>query len=220
MSAINNYRPISLTSICCKIMESIIKDHLMSYLLFNNLISKAQHGFLAKKSTLTNLMNCMNDWTNFYNNNKSVDVIFLDLAKAIDSVCHRKLIQKLRCYGIQGNLLLWIECFLKRQQRVRINNSFSDWANVESGVPQGSVLGPLLFLLYINDALDVVHNSKNVLYADDWVIYTSMDDDGGPSLQKNLDNINSWSTEWQLTIATSKCFQLHIDKKTSGAKRI
>jgi Reverse transcriptase (RNA-dependent DNA polymerase) len=109
---VSNYRPISLTSVCCKVMESIIKDELLKYLLSKNLITRHQHGFLARRSTGTQLIDCLNEWTLNIENKQSLDVVYIDFAKAFDSVVHTKLINKLMSYGIGGNLLRWIEDFL------------------------------------------------------------------------------------------------------------
>ena len=104
----SNYRSISLTSLCCKIMESVIKDDILAHMLSKGLISRHQHGFLSRRSTGTQLIDCFNDWTLNIENKQSLDVIYIDFAKAFDSVVHRKLISKLTSYGIRGSLLSWI----------------------------------------------------------------------------------------------------------------
>ena len=209
----NNYRPISLTVIACKIMERIIANNLLSYLKFNNLISLEQHGFLECHSTETQLIETLNEWTLALDKHMLVDCVFIDFKKAFDSVCHNKLLIKLAAYGINGNLLGWINSFLSgRKQRVLVNNCYSEWSNVISSVPQGSVLGPILFLLYINDIVDIVHGCKIKLFADDVKVFWVHDIKSKSInvLQIRLDKISDWSIKWQLPISYSKCYSMHF----------
>jgi len=210
---VNNYRPISLTCVCCKIMESIIKQKMLDYLLHNKLISKHQHGFLSNHSTCTQLLECVNDWSLAIHNSYSVDVAYIDFSKAFDSVCHTKLITKLESVGIGGKLLSWINDYLSnRTQRVKVGNCFSSVSNVCSGVPQGSVLGPVLFLIYINDLIDVFGDFLSVkLFADDVKVYAVLNSDVKVHLlQEGLNKLKSWSEAWQLDLSIHKCTMLHI----------
>jgi len=218
-SDVSNYRPISLTCIICKIMESIIKDKLIAYLLDKKLITKQQHGFLAKHSTCSQLLECVNDWSIELNVRNCIDVAYIDFQKAFDSVVHSKLCHKLKSYGISGKLLNWITEFLfNRVQAVKINNIVSDYVPVKSGVPQGSVLGPVLFLLYINDLVDLFGPGLSVkLFADDVKIYAVINDINDVLLfQSGLDALIVWSTEWQLPISLHKCSVLHMGRKNIG----
>ena len=216
-NVVSNYRPISLTSIACKVLESIIKDQLLWYLMNSELISPKQHGFVPNKSCFTNLLTMLDFWTDIIEKGHSVDCIYLDFAKAFDSVPHQKLIQKLKSYGINGSLINWITEYLNnRQQSVRIENSLSSWSEVISGVPQGSVLGPLLFVLFINDLPDNIE-SLVLMFADDTKIYQEITDtESSKALQRDLYNLFQWSLKWQLKFNSSKCKVLHIGGKNPG----
>ena len=217
----SNYRPISLNSCCCKILESIIAQDLLEFLDTHKLISKHQHGFLKKHSTTTNLLESLNDWSVSLSNNRSVVVAYIDFHRAFDSISHVKLIHKLKAYGIGGNLLAWISVFLiNRFQRVRVGSSLSNLGPVISGVPQGSVLGPLLFNLFVNDLTDFFDPSvHSKLYADDVKIYSDISD---PTLSSNiqihLDAIKLWASKWQLVISESKCNILHLSLSKSKSR--
>ena len=165
-----NYRPISLTSIVVKVMERIICKQLTAALEQSACLSNTQFGFRANRSTVS-LLSAVHDWSLCLELRSSVHCVFLDFAKAFDSVAHEHLI-KLQGIGINGELLHWIRSFLThRLQRIVVNGTYSDWLSVRSGVPQGSVLGPLLFLLYIDDFHNIVRHSKLKLYADDVALY-------------------------------------------------
>ena len=208
-----NYRPVSLTAICCKLQESIVKDCIMEHLLKENDISDHQHGFLSGRSTKTQLIETLEDWTKILENEDNFDALYCDFRKAFDSVSHKRLLVKIRKYGIDGELAAWIEDFLTgRRQRVCVNGHFSSWENVTSGVPQGSILGPLLFILYINDLPDTVKCGIK-LYADDTKIYQKVNNgEDAKEFQENIDELYKWSLEWQLLFHPDKCHVVHFGK--------
>ena len=211
----SNYRPISLTCVCSKIMERVIVQDLLDHLMRHGLISKQQHGFIMKRSTVTNLTETLNDWTLALDNKQSIAAAYVDFSKAFDTVCHSKLAKKLRAYvGVSGNLLLWISDFLAgRSQVTKVGNSQSSELSIISGVIQGSCLGPLLFLLFINDITDILPtNCKCKLYADDLKLYTSVNvgDCNTTAIQESLDVIYAWSRDWQLSISYAKCSLMFV----------
>lgn len=211
-SVVSNYRPISLTSNVCKTMESIIKSHILHYLLKHKFISSAQHGFLSKHSTESQLHEFLHKWFLFNDRNIPVDCIYLDFAKAFDTVSHKLLLFKLSRYGFDPYILQWIRAYLaNRKQRVRINGSFSEYCDVTSGVPQGSVLGPLLFLLFINDLPDCIAFCPVKLYADDAKLCSAITSTNDiDNLSSDLKSVVTWSDTWNLKLSLKKCSCLHI----------
>ena len=206
----SNYRPVSLTCIACKVLESLITDQIRQYFDENDFFSKCQHGFRKSRSCITQLLEVMNNLTTLIDNNEAIDIIYLDFRKAFDTVPHARLINKLKAYGIEGSLLQWISSFLsQRKQRVRVNAAHSDFSPVTSGIPQGSILGPLLFIIFINDLPDCVQSICEI-FADDTKIF-------GPStkhsvLQADLLKLMEWSAIWQLYFNITKCSALYIGK--------
>ena len=213
-----NYRPISLTSVVGKLMESIIRDKTVEYLEKNAIIKDSQHGFRNKRSCLTNLLDFFNDVFKMYDNSKAVDVIYLDFQKAFDKVPHKRLISKVKAHGITGNLCKWMEDWLSnRKQRVVINGKSSEWINVHSGVPQGSVLGPILFIIYIND-IDEGITCKISKYADDTKIANKVNSETQRQhIQKDLDTLMDWSKKWQMNFNLDKCHVLHVGNENPHA---
>jgi len=208
-----NYRPVSLTSQICKIFESLVRDAIVLHLEKLQLIRDSQHGFRKGRSCMTNLLTLLETVTKSMDDGDSVDVIFLDFAKAFDKVPHKKLLRKLENHGIAGKLRQWIESWLSdRFQRTCIKGFRSSWRRVTSGVPQGSVLGPILFLIYIND-LDSGVMSWILKFADDTKIYRTIGcSEDRKILQQDLDRLVEWSTEWQMSFNEKKCKVMHIGK--------
>ena len=214
-----NYRPISLTCAGSKIFESAIKTVLVPFLEEKNLLSPNQHGFRAKHSTCLNLLECLNDWTDHLNSKNSIFVAHIDFARAFDSVSLPKLIHKLQNSEIAGNLLSCIKSMLfGRSQQVKVGNSLSNSKMVISGVPQGSVLGPILFIFFVNDiTLMAIPPCTPKLYADDLKEYSSAaNDKDGTKFQETLNRITEWAETWQLPISKDKSKWLLITNKNNS----
>ena len=199
---ITNYRPISLLPICGKPFEKIIFNNLYSYLQANNLITKNQSGFRPGDSTTNQLLYLVNEIHQAFENPKSLEVraVFLDISKAFDKVWHNGLIFKLKQNGVSGNLLKFFQNYLNnRKQRVVLNGSFSNYSTVESGVPQGSVLGTLLFLIYIND-LERNTKSNIKFFADDTMLFSIVKDPviSADNLNHDLNIIQLWAHQWKM----------------------
>ena len=189
-----NYRPISLTSIPCKMMERILRDAILKHLIDHGLIASEQHGFVPFKSCITNLLEKLDIISDSLNKGSEIILIFLDFAKAFDKVSHNSLLVKLAAYGFDAKTINWIKAFLsQRIQRVVLGEHVSEWKEVTSGVPQGSVIGPLLFVIFINDKV-VNHILK--LYADDSKLIGIIKDlDDQIRLQSDIDALVKWSQE-------------------------
>ena len=208
-----NYRPISLTSVTCKVLEHIIHSNVMSHLENNGILSDVQHGFRKRRSCETQLVVVINDFAKALNNADQLDTVLLDFSKAFDKVNHRKLYLKLDHYGIRGKLLDWFKDFLTgRTQQVVINGESSSKANVTSGVPQGTVLGPLLFLIYINDLPEKVDSLR--LFAHDSYLYRTINStQRSLQLQEDLNALIEWEKQWSMEFHPDKCKILRITNK-------
>ena len=209
-----NYRPISLTCIACKVLEHIISSQMMDHFEKYNVLSDAQHGFRPRRSCESQLIITIHDIAIALDKGGQTDVILLDFQKAFDKVPHRRLLEKLCHYGIQGPLNNWICTFLSnRSQAVIIEGAKSGEVEVTSGVPQGSVLGPILFSIFINDLPTRVH-SKVRLFADDCILYRQVKDQTDTSaLQRDLQNLQEWCNEWLMDFHPEKCELLRITNK-------
>jgi hypothetical protein len=211
-SSPSNYRPIALTCVLCKVMERIIRAQMFSFLETNSLLRKDQYGFVPGRWTCLQLLTALDRWTSCNEIGVPVDVIYLDFAKAFESVVHKKQIFKLQHHGFQGNLLAWLTDFLlNRSQSVSIENVSSTYSTVRSGVPQGSVLGQPLFIIYLNDLTTVSNAVALKKFADDVKLDRPIiDDEDCKDLQLALSDIQNWANGWQLAIAPNKCNVFHI----------
>jgi len=210
-----NYRPVSLTSILCKLCEHVIHSAIINHLSANKILCDAQHGFRKSRSCDTQLILTINDLAKGLEDKEQTDLILLDFSKAFDKVSHRLLLQKMEHYGVHGATLNWVKDFLsQRTQQVLVDGQMSTQANVTSGVPQGSVLGPLLFLVFINDLPDCVKSSTTRLFADDTAVYRRiMSPEDAILLQQDLDALQKWEKTWLMEFHPAKCKVLRITNK-------
>ena len=216
-SLASNYHPVSITSSLCKCMERIIINHMFEYMKENCLFSQKQYGFITGRSTVLQLINVLDNWTLGLDNGNYTDVIYMDFQKAFDTVPHKRLINKLDSYNISNELINWIETFLTdRKQKVAVNGKESKWHNVTSGISQGSVIGPLLFVLYIND-LPELTKSDTFLFADGIKVFRSITDknDQG-TLQDDLNTLEQWSNKWLLKCHPNKCKHMTTGNNNIG----
>ena len=209
---VDNYRPISLLNSVSKVMERLVFNHI--YPVVSPQINSAQHGFMKHRSTTTQLIDTYSDISRNLDSGSQTDIIFLDFAKAFDSVPHDLIVHKLKTFGFGSNLLQWIENYLQgRYQSVMIEGQVSSPLPVTSGVPQGSIIGPLLFVLYINDICDVC-TSFMKLYADDAKLYRNIKSRQDVlSLQNDLNALFLWSKIWRMNFNISKCKFMSICRK-------
>ena len=209
-----NYCPVSLTCVPCKLLEHIVCSNIMAHLDEYKLLSDRQHAFRKRHSCETQLTTVINDWAKILDNRGQVDTFILDFVKAFDTPPHELLESKLFSYGIGGRTLKWIDYFLCfRKQRVVVNGVKSDWAPVLSGVPQGTVLGPFLFSLYINDISSDIE-SEIRLFADDCVCYREIKDkEDTMKLQRDIDRLGSWARKWGMRFQPVKCNMMQLTRK-------
>ena len=217
-----NYLPVSLTAITCKMLEHVITSNIRRHLDQHEVLTDAQHGFRKHRSCETQLIITLQDLAKSVDDKGQADVILLGFSKAFDKVPHKRLMHKLHHYGIRGNLHSWISDFLhERTQQVVLENGKSNIAPVQSGVPQGSVLGPTLFLLYINDLPNyLVNNSSARLFADDCVLYRRINNNRDAELlQEDLEALQTWERDWLMEFHPQKCQVLHITNKRQPVKQ-
>ena len=208
-----NYRPVSLTSVICKVFEGFFRDALYNHMVVNNILSIDQYGFCKGRSCVTQLLSTLFDWFGSLDRHIPVDALYLDFRKAFDTVPHRRLLSKLHGYGIRGQVLKWVDDFLSgRQQYVSVNGKHSDFVDVTSGVPQGSVLGPILFIYFINDLPDVIKCISKI-FADDTKAYQEIIDfNDHVVLQESIDAMVEWGEKWLAFFNNEKCKVRHMGK--------
>ena len=213
-----NYRPVSLTPIICKVAEHIICSHVRDHLDEDQILSDTNHRFHQGHSCETQLLLTKHDLLKHHDLRHQVDVGILDFSKALDTVPHRRLITKLRLYGIDGRILLCIQAVLSdRWQLVLCDGVKSQFAPVTSGVPQGTDLGPLLFLLHSNDLPSVVDSNTSVrLFTDDALVYGVINTiQDQVTLHQDFARLKGWAKAWGMVFNASKCYAMHIHHRNS-----
>jgi hypothetical protein len=185
----------------------------------NNLIEESQHGFRSKKSCLTNLLEFEEETAVCLDEGKPVDIIYLDFKKAFDTLPHERLYSKLKAHAVEGKILEWIKEWLhNRKQRVVLNGEASDWEEVVSGVPQGSVLGPVLFTIFINDLDQGIKNTVKKLADDTKLIGKAGTEEEVNSIKEDLERLYKWTEEWQMKFNADKCKVMHLGRNNIGRR--
>ena len=216
---VNNYRPISILPVLSKVLEKHVHESLYDYLHAFQLLHKTQSGFRSQHSCETALVNMIDSWLNAIDNGKMIGVVLVDFKKAFDLVDHQILLNKLEIYGIKDDALSWFDTYLtNRKQQVSINNCQSDFQQISYGVPQGSILGPLLFLLFINDLPLYTNNVFTDLYADDTTVYDIQDsmEQIESNLQSALNGLQIWCKSNGMILNSSKTKVMFV---TTNQKR-
>ena len=215
LSRVQNYRPISLLCILSKVLESIVYSKIIDFI--RPQISNFQFGFLSNRSCLTQLLSSFSYIFSSIESKHPCDVVFLDFVKAFDTIPHQELLFKLWAHGITGPLWHWFKAYLNnRQHYVSVEGESSHVLPVKSGVPQGSVLGPLLFIIFVNDIPNSTSFCRSYLFADDTKFLESIcQQDSCLQLQHDLDSLGAWCSTWKLSINNSKCAYLHFSLSSS-----
>ena len=215
LSIVSNYRPISLLNSESKLFERLVFKYLFNHLQDNNLLSSLQSGFIPGDSTVNQLTFLYNTFCQALDSGKEVRAVFCDISKAFDRVWHSGLLYKLQAAGVTGDVLNWFKSYLSdRKQRVVLPSTVSEWTFIRAGVPQGSILGPLLFLVYINDIVrDIGSNIR--LFADDTSLFIIVDNPvtAADSLNTDLTKISQWAATWLVTFNPAKTEALLFSRK-------
>ena len=208
----SNYRPVSLTCICCKLQEHILTSNILKHLDENDILTDFQHGFRARRSCETQLLTLAEELVSGMDKGQQHDLVVLDFSKAFDRVPHELLLRKLDHYGVRGSTLKWIRAFLTdRVQQVTVEGATSDSVQVLSGVPQGTVLGPLLFL-FLSTTSQTAY-SRIRLFADDCILYRCIKDGHDCELlQSDLNNLAAWEKKWGMAFHPEKCSAIRVTR--------
>jgi hypothetical protein len=209
-----NYRPVSLTSVVCKLMEKLLRRKILNHLQTHSILSENQFGFIEGRSTLLQLLITVEKWTEALERGEEVDVVFLDFKKAFDKVSHKRLLDVTEFYGVKGKFSKWIKAFLsQRTQTVCLENETATPMDVESGVPQGSVLGPILFVIFVNTLPDVVKHSHVLMFADDTKVFKEIRNPRDQELlQSDINRMDNWTEDSLLEFNVTKCRSMTVSR--------
>ena len=214
--SVKNYRPVSVLPVVAKVFEAMVHAQLFNYLENNSLLHDAQSGFRPLRNTQDVLIRSVDDWRRALDQDKITGTIMIDLSKAFDSIDHQLLLEKLEAYGVAGKEKMWFREYLSgRKQQVSVNGVKSSWNEVKLGVPQGSILGPLLFTMFVNDLPDVLDSCSVNLYADDTMIYYSHRDPQQVKevLERELEAIMMWIQQNHLRMNVAKTHLLVFSRR-------
>ena len=205
---------VSLTCMTTKLMEHIIFHSITAHLESHNLLQHHQHGFRQQHSTESQLIITVEETSKALDNHHQIDMLIFDFSKAFDTVPHQRLLGKIDHYGIRDHTKNWIKTWLTtRSQRVVVDGEASETIHVDSGAPQGTVLGPLMFLLYINDIGENISSSIK-LFADDCLLFRNIDStEDTKALQEDLTRLGNWTEKWQMLFNAKKCYTMRIHRK-------
>ena len=197
-------------------MENLVREHIIKFMQDNKLFSSNQYGFITGRSPVLQLLTVLDKWTEALDRGLTIDCIYMDFQKAFDTVPHKRLVGKLRSYCITKDIIGWIESFTTcRTQQVVVGNECSRWISLTSGIPQGSVLGPLLLVIYINDLPNMVCSEAFYSLMIKNIFRILETDDDHQELQQDLEKLMDWKDKWLLTFHPDKCKHMHITRNSN-----
>ena len=215
-----NWRPISQTNIFAKLLEKVVHNQLLSYFLTNKILSQHQYGFLPEKSTHESIFSVIRHIYSSINNNKIVGVLFLDIAKAFNCINHQVLYEKMRRVGLSDRAIAWFITYLDRSQVTKYGDKISDAMALTAGIAQGTILGPLLFIFYINDCVNILDKVKISMFTDDYILYLCGNNWNviHHVMQRELNNFSEWTVKNNFSLNDSKTQSMIVGNRNKLSK--